>query len=111
MSPLGPDDPLQTLLNKYQSRDPDLHAELHGKLARQMGEETRARTARAGAVTEGGVDLGVADPRTLETIVRPNARPAMLIQDNRATVGFPGPESQAWAGRITVNTLDAFESA
>ena len=39
--------------------------------------------------------LGVADPRTIETIVRPNALPVMLIQDNRATVGFLGPESRA----------------
>lgn len=37
--------------------------------------------------------------REAETIVRQNARPVMVIRENRVTTEFIGPNSDVWAGR------------
>ena len=39
--------------------------------------------------------------RVAETIVRPSARPVLVIRNNRVTTEFLGPDSETWAARIT----------
>jgi len=38
--------------------------------------------------------------RVAETIVRPNARPVLVVRDNKVTTEFLGPDSDIWAARI-----------
>lgn len=96
---------LEESLKKHKRRDPELYQELQEKLALSLDERV-AETARTmGIVAEAPlaeVDGGAtADGRRLvETIVQPNARPVLLIRNNRATTEFLGPDSQVWAGRI-----------
>lgn len=92
-------------LQKYQGRDPELFRELKEKISRRPEElATDARRHIALAVEMPLVsDAGTATVhgrRVAETIVRPNARPVLVIRDNRATTEFLGPDSQVWATRI-----------
>ncbi len=104
MKPLKPQH-FDEALGHYRHCDPELHAELKRKLSRSL-DETVAETKSWMNIAEGKAlvtDEGeaTASGRLLtETIVKPNARPVMLIRDNQATTGFLGPESQVWAGRI-----------
>ena len=38
--------------------------------------------------------------RVAETIVRPSARPVLVVRNNKVTTEFLGPDSETWAGRI-----------
>lgn len=92
-------------LKKYATRDPELHKELTAKIAPPSTElvahamqhagmaPEEALTADDGGVTPQGVSVA-------ETIVRPNARPVLVIRDNRATIEAIGPDSEVWASRI-----------
>lgn len=92
-------------LSKYARRDPELYKEIEAKLSAPLDESLK-RAKRAIALSE-EIPL-VSDsgaPTThgraiAESIVRPNARPVLIIRDNRATTEFLGPDSQVWAARI-----------
>jgi Trypsin-like peptidase domain len=99
---------------QYEQRDPELYRELQEKIWPTEEEHlTRAALAVAIApeqplVSEAGIPT-TEGRRVAETIVRPNARPVLLIRNNRATTEFIGPDSQVWAGRIQAaqSILDA----
>lgn len=90
---------------KAYENDPELLAELRQKLSAASPAviESAARmaglTAELLPLTESEAAIGV-DRFTLETIVRPLARPVLTIRDNRVTTEFLGPDSQVWAARI-----------
>lgn len=46
------------------------------------------------------VEVSAYEKRVAETIVRANARPVLVIHDNKVTTEFIGPDSQVWASRI-----------
>src|SRR5262245_35586094 len=92
-------------LKNYATRDPELYKELTSKIAPPSAEMV-ARAARHvgvspeepltshdGMIMPAGVTIA-------ETIVRPNARPVLVIRDNRATIEAVGPDSEVWARRI-----------
>jgi hypothetical protein len=100
-------DHVQESLRQYQRRDPELYLELQGKFATAAAADLRSHAARAieGLTGRRGIGapattMAVVDRSLVETIVRPNARPVMVIQDNKVTLGFLGADSQVWAGRI-----------
>lgn len=91
------------VISQYAKRDPDLHRELRGKFAERSVAEITVPRPRA-IITPEGVAPAAAQlgARALvETIVRPSARPVMLIQDNHITGDFVGPDSAVWKDRIT----------
>ncbi len=93
-------------IRQYAKRDPELYNELQEKLLKRerVDEEWIAKAIihtpdeplvdAAGLATTPGT-------RVVETIVSRNARPVMIIRDNRATAEFVGPDSQVWANRVT----------
>jgi hypothetical protein len=92
-------------LAAYRERDPELYAELKRKLARPLEpavtEATRRMRFGEGVplVADSG-EMTARGRMIAESIVRPEARPVLVIRDNRATTEFLGPDSQVWAGRI-----------
>lgn len=92
-------------LKSYEQRDPELFKELQDKLLAPWDDNVTETTRAIGIsmetplVSETGAATLLGN-RVLETIVRPNARPVLLIRDNQATTEFLGPDSQVWAGRI-----------
>ena len=92
-------------ISRYQQRDPELYEELKKKFAAPRVEALDEGRRKAGITEEAPLvtDRGLPTPHgqmVLETIVRPNGRPVMIIHDNRATTRFLGPESAVWAKRI-----------
>jgi V8-like Glu-specific endopeptidase len=76
--------------------------------ARPRRAAVRAVPAEAGAVEEGVAprprtvddEVTAYERRVAETIVRPSARPVLVIRDNKVTTEFLGPDSETWAARI-----------
>ena len=94
---------LEDRIAQYAARDPELHRELREKVLAPPTPGAAASAAALelelpAAVGESPIDRA---RRVAETIVRPTARPVMVIRDNRATIEFLGPDSQVWASRIT----------
>src|SRR5712672_2309824 len=80
-------------LQDYAERDPELHRELRDKVSRRLraeGAEGVLRSIDMSAQLVAPTAPGVApDPRRfVETIVRPNARPVLIIRDNQITTDF-----------------------
>lgn len=95
---------LKDFIEGQLHRDPALQSELKEKLI-QPEEEVVPLVERAMAISPAMSSLleaGVAFPdgRLVETIVRPMARPVLVIRDNQVTTQFLGPESEVWRGRI-----------
>ena len=92
-------------IGKYQRRDPELYAELQEKLAQPVQEGVpnpgwdRSLSIAASSFSERGIAAPFGRLLT-ETIVRPQARPVLIIRDNRVTTEFLGPDSQVWRDRI-----------
>ena len=113
MAPTGsePHDHLEERIARYAARDPELHRELHEKMvARRAPGAPPPAAPLVLEVPMPEVESPVERARFVaETIVRPTARPVMVIRDNRATIEFLGPDSQVWASRITAaqSILDA----
>lgn len=96
---------LDEVLRQFTKDDPALYQELQKKVADRSEESLEAaardlslRTALP-PITEPGV-AELTERLTLETIVRPLARPVLIIRDNQTTVEFLGPESEIWRSRI-----------
>lgn len=89
-------------IKRFENLDPELFLELHSKLPTlSTGEGIQPRVAFRGlAEAEVRSVDGSIEGMVPETIVRPFARPVMVIRDNRVTTEFLGPESQVWADRI-----------
>jgi hypothetical protein len=92
--------------DRYKRRDPELHEELKRKFAAPASELIADARSRVGMTAEAVLvdDHGQATSRgraVTETIVRANARPVLLIRDNKVTTDFLGPDSQVWAKRIS----------
>ena len=105
-------------ISQFQVRDPELYEELNSKITEgkpdelefpdQVAEaiETPSFIApempeAAAALTESErAEITAYERRVSETIVRPQARPVMVIRDNKVTTEFLGPDSQIWADRI-----------
>jgi V8-like Glu-specific endopeptidase len=76
--------------------------------ARPRRAAARAVPAEGGAVEEGvpsqpstiDDEVTAYERRVAETIVRPSARPVLVIRDNKVTTEFLGPDSEIWAARI-----------
>ena len=103
-------------IEKFSKQDPELYEELNRKASvpdaeaafpatRRVAEvldvtdpepepEAGARTAAAAA------EVTAYERRVAETIVRPSARPVLVIRNNRVTTEFLGPDSPTWAARI-----------
>ncbi|GAB3930706.1 phospholipase D-like domain-containing protein [Larkinella terrae] len=91
-------------ISSYQARDPELYAELQKKLIPPIEErglfpEGLMATVAAGTPADRSIVTPVNKLLT-ETIVRPQARPVLVIRDNKATTEFLGPDSQVWRDRI-----------
>lgn len=96
---------LDATLRRYQVRDPELYRELQVKIPppRQEVIDAAAGAISLTAELPPSSEPGAADfteRLSLETIVRPHARPVLTIRNNQATTEFLGPDSQIWAGRI-----------
>lgn len=105
---------LDKSVKQYAQRDPELYQELQQKMTTPVEMVTEAAPgmaamadsfATAGEPPEAPLTTEVGEVtahgrRMAETIVRPNARPVLIIRNNRATTEFLGPDSQVWAGRI-----------
>jgi hypothetical protein len=114
-------------VDRFQQRDPELYQELRHKAIDPPDDESVFPVARkaaevlsefeptpkpAPALAEAaearatigapGVDTEVTayERRVAETIVRPSARPVLVIRNNKVTTEFLGPESEIWAARI-----------
>lgn len=96
---------VQNTISRYRDRDPELYAELQAKLHGNVDEhadravESLNLSEGLPLVDETG-DISPAGQRVVETIVRPNARPVLVIRDNKVTTEFLGPDSEVWAERI-----------
>src|SRR5215470_9292210 len=97
---------LGEFMKRYGAKDPKLHKELRAKIDKLNLEDTAAAYAGGlGMVPERLLlpdtgEISASGRRVAETIVRANARPVLIIRDNRATTDFLGPDSQVWADRV-----------
>ena len=102
--PVTPDQ-LEEVIRQFSQQDPALYQELQNKVAMPSVEalEVAARDIGVAAalppLTEPGT-LELTERLSIETIVRPLARPVLAIRDNRATMEFLGPDSEVWRSRI-----------
>jgi S1-C subfamily serine protease len=97
---------LQEKAQRFERSDPELHREICEKIASRTDEQissTRRSIAAAGVLRHSESAAALIDRSELiaESIVVAEGRPVLNISENRATVGFLGPESAVWAGRIT----------
>jgi hypothetical protein len=98
----------ERFIAQIEKRDPDLANELRGKFGSKEKARTERHPARAIAIPKLEAETAPAIPREdeflqereAETIVRQNARPVMVIRENRATKDFLGPASGVWADRV-----------
>ena len=96
---------LDKALRPYESRDPELYRELQERIPPPSQESVDSAThalslaAELPPVSEEGAAV-LTERLTVETIVRPHARPVLTIRDNQATTEFLGPDSAVWATRI-----------
>ena len=96
---------LEHVIRQFSQQDPELFQELQNKVALPSTEAVEAATrevlvaAALPPLTEPGV-LEETERLSLETIVRPLARPVLVIRDNQVTIEFLGPESEVWKSRI-----------
>jgi hypothetical protein len=96
---------LEQVIRQFSGQDPELFQELQNKVALPTTEAVEAATrdlavaAALPPLTEPGV-LEESERLSLETIVRPLARPVLVIRDNQVTIEFLGPESEVWRSRI-----------
>jgi S1-C subfamily serine protease len=96
---------LDDVMRQFAQQDPSLYEELQKKVALPTQESVDATAneisvaAALPPVTEPGV-AEITERFTLETIVRPLARPVLIIRDNQATTEFLGPDSEVWRSRI-----------
>lgn len=94
---------LEAVIKQFadKDKDPALYEELRSKVA-QPSLETMEMVAVAAAlpppIQPETVEL--TERLSLETIVRPLARPVLAIRDNRTTIEFLGPDSEIWRSRI-----------
>lgn len=99
-------DQLEEVIRKFTEHDPALRQELLSKMSVPALEAVDAAAIRdigvAAAlppITEPGA-LELTERLSLETIVRPLARPVLAIRDNVTTIEFLGPDSEVWRSRI-----------
>jgi len=96
---------LDDVIRQFAEKDPSLYQELQTKVAlptQESIDDAANEISLAAAlppVSEPGV-AGIAERFALETIVRPSARPVLIIRDNQATTEFLGPDSEVWKTRI-----------
>lgn len=113
------DEHFEPFVERFGKRDPALGKELREKIAaKSIRRSERAVELLRKAVVAPEVERAAAagepaEPafvreREAETIVRQNARPVMVIRDNRVTRDFVGPDSKIWADRVLAaqQTLD-----
>lgn len=113
------DEHFERFITHFDKRDPDLANELRAKMASKSlkrSERAASFLTKAVIVPELIAEETKAVPpeptffqeREAETIVRQNARPVMVIRDNRVTTEFLGPDSEVWANRVLAahKTLD-----
>jgi S1-C subfamily serine protease len=96
---------LELVIRQFSQQDPDLYKELQEKVpvATTEAVESATRDAALAAALPPSTEPGVpeqAERLGLETIVRPLARPVLVIRDNQATIEFLGPDSEVWKSRI-----------
>jgi V8-like Glu-specific endopeptidase len=116
------DEHFERSITRFEKRDPDLCRELRAKLeskSLKRSERTTEYLTKSvisprlegvvEAIDTGSPGLALLQAREAETIVRQNARPVMVIRDNRVTTEFLGPDSQVWAQRVLAaqHKLDA----
>jgi len=105
------DEHFERFITHFDKRDPDLANELRVKMASKSlkrSERAASFLTKAVIVPELIAEEAKAVPpeptffqeREAETIVRQNARPVMVIRDNRVTAEFLGPDSDVWANRV-----------
>lgn len=96
---------LEQVIRQFSQQDPALYQELQQRVALPSTEAVDAATramlelAALPPLTEPGA-LEESERLTLETIVRPIARPVLVIRDNQVTLEFLGPDSEVWRSRI-----------
>ena len=93
------------VLRQFARNDAELYEELQRKIEVPSTESLEARMLELAvpAALPSPVEPGAAElvaRLTLETIVRPLARPVLVIRDNQATIEFLGPDSEVWRSRI-----------
>jgi V8-like Glu-specific endopeptidase len=96
---------LDEVIQQFAQQDPALYEELQKKVklpaqesVNAVAEEISVAAALPSASEPGVTEL--TERFTLETIVRPLARPVLIIRDNQATTEFLGPDSEVWRARI-----------
>jgi len=105
------DEYVERSITQFDKRDPDLAKELRAKFASRSlkrSERTTSFLTKAVIAPELEAEEAAAiarrpasvQEREAETIVRQNARPVMVIRENRVTAEFIGPNSDVWAGRV-----------
>lgn len=102
--PVTPDQ-LDAVIKQFADKDPALYEELRNKVAQPTTESMEMARRDVGIaaalpplILPETVELS--DRLSLETIVRPLARPVLAIRDNRTTIEFLGPDSEIWRSRI-----------
>ncbi|HEX6718238.1 MAG TPA: phospholipase D-like domain-containing protein [Pyrinomonadaceae bacterium] len=96
---------LEQVIRQFSEQDPALYQELQNKVGVPSTEAMEAATrdmvaaAALPPLTEPGA-LELSERLSLETIVRPLARPVLIIRDNQVTTEFLGPDSDVWKSRI-----------
>ncbi len=96
---------LDEVMRQFAQQDLALYEELQKKvkLPAQESVDALAEEISVAAALPSVSEPGVAELTerfTLETIVRPLARPVLTIRDNQATTEFLGPDSEVWRARI-----------
>jgi len=112
MKPFAQQD-LDASIEKFARRDPELTEEIKRKLGPapereavqrdrvEKHRETLGIAKETPLIDEARRKPTAAGKRLLDTIVRAEARPVLLVRDNRVTPEFLGPESEVWRARLT----------
>lgn len=100
-------DPVDRLISEFELKDKDLATELRLRAAAVMANRTgksMTESTRLPIPTIGPTDAGNRDEFQqfmTEAVIRPMARPVMVIRDNRATPEMLGPQdARIWATRV-----------
>ena len=100
---------ISKLREQIQINDPELHKELLDRAGREFNPEELRRAEELLDSSEGLETLEVHRNRMIEeSIVVASGRPVLLIEDNKPSIEFLGPESDVWKERVT-NALDKLE--
>lgn len=97
-------DQLEDVIRKYSKDDLELYNELKRKMA-AVEPAAAAKSLDIGVaaalppLTEAGAPE-LTEALGLETIVRREARPVLVIRDNQTTMQFLGPDSEVWRSRL-----------